>query len=525
MFQILIAGVDYSDAYKPGSLVIDEQTNSDRTDIKFTLVAPATVPVVESSVEIWESSDQRRPKEAAGRLKRVKQRVIGPDPVTLEPVFVVDCEVGGWARDLERPVLPTRTYTNKTTGFIFRDVCTFAPKGFDLSGITTSGNVQTYFDTKLQSIPKVLDRLMQQQGWQWWVDTDKTIYFAEVGTYPAPFSLTDDNWRDLTGSSLTVEPDTSHLANQIQLSYRGKYTGGTVSVSNGLNQVTGVGTQWLSKITPGSRFRLDPASSIAYTIQQVISDTSIYLSSAYNEATLTGQAYVIEDIPRVTQATDAASVNTMAKITGDNGIFSARVKGPGAFMTFEEAQSYLKGLLKQRANPLVNISFKSNSRLITDTLHAGQSVTMKLTEWDIDTTLQIKSVTKTDAGGVTPDGYPVYVYDLKFEIYLFDLAARYRLADQETTDATSTQVGNNDDIFGSYSDAVTFVENLAGVAKNLALAESVTATENKALVNSSPNGPGYYWGQVGRITTNTNGSLKDSVTNNPVIRWGYFQWG
>ena len=79
-----------------------------------------------------------------------------------------------------------------------------------------------------------------------------------------------------------------------------QYTTGLVNVTNGSATVTGVGTSWLSEITPGNVFvratmvgsnRVD--DSVYYTVASVASDTSLTLTAPYGGATGEDQPYGI----------------------------------------------------------------------------------------------------------------------------------------------------------------------------------------------------------------------------------------
>ena len=69
------------------------------------------------------------------------------------------------------------------------------------------------------------------------------------------------------------------------------YTTGTVSLTNGLATVTGVGTLWLTNIQSGDLFTIE--GEHLYIVIAVTSDTSLTLNRVYAESTVSGQAYTI----------------------------------------------------------------------------------------------------------------------------------------------------------------------------------------------------------------------------------------
>lgn len=478
--QILIGGVDVSAAYKGGSLRVTSRTGSDRSGFSFILDKSSVAPTEEQEVIIWDSSLQRR-RVARGRVKRARRRQTGPSPDPtgiLENImnFAYDVEVGGFMRDIERRPITSDVYIDKTTGFIFRDQGLQVP-GFDVSLVGIGGALQTIFECRHESIMRVFDRLAQIEGKAWWVDLDKRLHFEAPGEIYAPFEITETTWRDLAGLSLTAEPDSSNLANSITMFFKGKYQEGQVNVFNNSNEVTAAdpsAVQWLDHVAPGSKFRLKDETLISYTVQKVEAN-KLTLSSAYGEPTSIAPVdYVIEDVPRATQAEDPVSMAALRALLSndpdspEDGRFAIVLESPGGYLDYREARDYITSYLKQSANPTVNIAFKSTSRQITGEVEAGQSVVFNLPQFGIDTVLQVKQLTITDLGGIDPDGYPVLAYDFRFEAKLYDLASRFRKQQEQTGYAGR--------------DAVAFIE------KVLSASEHIKPTESAGILVSIGNG-------------------------------------
>lgn len=427
--QILISGVDFTPWYTSATLGIQERTGSERTVASFTIegLDLPFAPVEEQECFVWDS-DLQRLRFAAGRIRRVSQEHIGVAHPLDGWRYVI--EVAGWARDLERR-LSTAQYEAKTTGFIAREVGRLA-SGVDVASVTTGGLVLARFETRAERAPAVLDRLAQQEGRVWWVDLDRRLRFELPGDSPAPFEVNEGNWRELFASSLTVEPETAQLCNKLTLFYKGKYDTGAANVFNSSNAVTGVGTLWTQRVRPGAKFRLAGSTDKAYTVEAVLSDTSLRLSSNYQEATASAQAYVLEDIPGIVKRSDAASIATLAALLGDDGVFEDSAEGPGSFLSYEEAREYAGGILADRAWPKVNVRGKTNSLLLPPgtALHAGMAVPFDLPDsYRLQSALQLTSLTKRDRGGVAPDGWPVMDVDLTFETSLNRLASKFRQID------------------------------------------------------------------------------------------------
>jgi hypothetical protein len=519
-FQVVIGGVDFSAYVKQKSIVITDRSNSERVSFKFLVEDPPFVPGVEQQVYIWESAARRRTlPEAAGRVKRPAQRVIGLNG------YAYEIEVGSWVRDIDRAVLTPRTYTNTTTGFIVRDIMTFVPN-FDASGVTTLGAVVPYFENRNVTPSQLIDQLAKQQGWNWWVDTNRSIKFDYPSNNPASFVVNDATWQQIMEPlTFTCEPDTQNLINMLKMTYIGKYLDGTVNVSNGLTSVTGNGTLFLSKIKAGSTFQIYSNSNIVYTVQKVVNDTQFLISPAYNEPSLSTQNYIISNIQLTTQYVEAASVNLMSTLTGDNGIYPGQIDPPAANLTFIEAQQYLRGKAQTTAYPVLNINFKSSSRLIPGQIFAGQAVQFNLTAFNINAQLQITEIVKASVGATDSSGYPIYSYAIKFETKLYALSSDLRLRQLLLTSTGDSGSTGLDDIAGTYGEIPTIAETGQGLATNTAPGSEVTViAETLLMLDSSPNGPPYYWGNPGTTAANSDGSLYDTVLGHAVMRWGFFEF-
>jgi len=71
-----------------------------------------------------------------------------------------------------------------------------------------------------------------------------------------------------------------------------QYQTGTVSVTNGSNQVVGVGTSWLANVNVGNIFTI-PGSGAWYEVASITDDTHLVLTANYGGATAAGSAYAI----------------------------------------------------------------------------------------------------------------------------------------------------------------------------------------------------------------------------------------
>lgn len=504
MLQILINGVDYSGFYLPRSMSLTSRTGADRTTGTISF-GNCVAPDEEAEVIVWDSPAQLR-VEMAGRIKRCKQYIAGADPAGIKLAngtysigFLYDVEVGGYSRDIAREPLTNRVYENKTTGFVFRDLATFLP-GFDASAIPIDGIVLKVFETHHDNVAKCFDRLALEEGRQWWVDFRKVLHFEPIQNKLAPFELTDFTYAQIAGRSLTAEPDTENLANELKCFYKSKYSDGQVNVFNNGNEISGIGTLWLAHIAPGSKFRLQTLDTdvitgapiyAEYTVEAVLSDVNIRLSSNYGERTQSSTQvtpngpinYIIDDIPRATTVADFHAQQLLQALQKPAGTGKAGriVPDPGGDLTFKEMKAYLNSVLAVVAYPTVNINFKSTSWQIPGDVQAGMALRVFLTQWrTADIYLQIRQITKKDQGGLLTDGSPLWSYDFKIEVNLYDLGTRLKRIEDEGKKG-KIEAAVIDDVIGNY-EAIQ-IKEISGVLTPVQLKETVRITSTYMLID------------------------------------------
>jgi hypothetical protein len=480
--SIKINNIDYTENYIPKSLVVNKRDGTDRTSFDFdiqgvNLVAPSLESIVTiSQFPALSDADII----VSGIMKRVPKQHIASkktSPVTEENLFTYSISCDGYVRLLERMPTFIERFINKTTGFIIRDVMSRV-QGIDISLIPITGKLLPIFEVKDEKYQSILERLTGIEAKRWWVDDTKKLHTEAIGDSYASFEINEANVRQICGSSLIIEPDTSNLANQIKLKYEGKYSTGTVNVSNAANEITGIGTKWKQdRITEGAKFRLSQAGNKAvYTVEKVLSDTNIRLSSVYAESSLSSQQYFIEGSKKQLVRSDSASIAAMSMLTGDDGVFADTINIPsGVYFSNEEAQDYLLQLLNNRANPVININFKTSSDLIPLGTTEGQTMVFDLPlTWGLTTQQQVKQITYKDTGAKSIDGKPIWAMDFKFEQKLYDLSARLR--ELELSQAGVTDSNENLDEYKSADDIISFIE-LGGVLTGITEQETINIVD------------------------------------------------
>ena len=512
MIQILIGGEDYSAYYAARSLRRVAKTGSDWSTSRFILEGCPVAPQEEQEVVIW-ATDAQTKKVASGRIRRAERELLAVDENGDEQ-FKYDVQVVGYMRDIDRRPTTATQWFAKTTGFIARDVILRVPT-LDGSSITTGGRTLDVFEAHHENLTKLLDRLAKHEGRSWWVDDDKVVHFEKPGDSMAPFEIVDGTYLDIVGKSLKVEPDTTNMANKLTLFYKGKYSTGYVKVYNASNEITGVGTGWADRIKPGAKFRLKDNQTISYTVEEVIGDDTIRLSSNYAELTDASGTleYVIEDIPMATTWSNPASIEHMRELLDDpseDGVFADSITAPGGFMDFLEAKSYLNAEGRNRCNVPINIGFQTTSKQVPGEINAGQSVQFRLSAWGgIDSVLQIRQLTIRDGGcEETPDGEHLWEYDFKFETKLYDLSARLREQEKALVEVSKTGIDIIDAVYGIGE--VVQVDEISQMITPTQVEEYVTPTETVALTHTDIEGP-FYWSPA-------------SGSKAP-FKWGRSWWG
>jgi len=479
---LTIADQDASDYYVGRSLTASRTVGSERDTFSFRLHVdaddhaggwPAFLPSSDDLKDNTEREvlikDNLGNLMLRGRIKRMAVETRVPVATGYVNVFSLTCQ--GLDRDLDsRPF--SEFWENKTPGWIARDVAQrFCPSWVSVASIETAappGRTLKAFEALNKKPGQVLDQLAAIQGWEWYLDEQRALHFEPPSDAAATFWLTDDAdliaassvaepWRDVAdvgGRSLTVEPDSTNLANVITLLYQTRYNTGTAAIDAALpTRIEGSGVAWLGYITPESVFRLDGFEG-SYPITEVKESgglqiltlgsplaTSIFTALAAN--TKSGMAYEISQIPAAIEVADHDSIAAMATITGETGVTAGRrerLVDTQAHYSIEEARDRALAELGGLANPLVNISFKTNSSQLTTPPKPGQYVKFNFSgRYVLAEELAIRSVAITDLGATEDDGRALLEYAISFETRLYSFSKAIRKY-EEAADTQGTSL-------------------------------------------------------------------------------------
>lgn len=119
-----------------------------------------------------------------------------------------------------------------------------------------------------------------------------------------------------------------------------QYRTGTISLTQGTNTVYGTGTSWLSEVTKGDGFMVRNGT-VMYTVQSVVSDTELTLTTTYTNPSVTGVEYVIfrdftspDGIPELnTGDLESAAIFTRAMRRIQELAIGESIAGAGYFKT------------------------------------------------------------------------------------------------------------------------------------------------------------------------------------------------
>jgi hypothetical protein len=211
--QVLIGGQDYTQYTDVHSIKIESNiaVTSDTVDID--IIIPQRVvprPKGGQEIKILNGSNIEfggvvtEPEEEALATDRMLYHVKGRDYVY-------------W---LDKKTV-TNTYTNYSAGNIVKDIVANYTTGFtsnNVKGTDSSYNItQIKFDHEYPS--KIIKKLADDTGFQWWVDYNKDVHFGPTNTWPSPLPnntlLPDTDTANY--SNLKFTEDVSQVRNQIYL--------------------------------------------------------------------------------------------------------------------------------------------------------------------------------------------------------------------------------------------------------------------------------------------------------------------
>ena len=157
---------------------------------------------------------------------------------------------------------------------------------------------------------------------------------------------------------IKVNPMVGVLRNRVKMPFVSLYASGLVSVSNGSNQLIGVGTQFNSFIQTGAEIRIKGNTGV-YTAQEIRSDTNVVISPSFKSddgepTVLNNVEYSASGFLDYVIVDDVGSVATMAEVLGENpsnhpnpGVFSLTIPPRRNPVTREQAYAFADAYVKK----------------------------------------------------------------------------------------------------------------------------------------------------------------------------------
>ncbi|MGV3524229.1 MAG: hypothetical protein ACO1RX_08395 [Candidatus Sericytochromatia bacterium] len=308
------------------------------------------VPVEEQYIEIWNTGENRL--YFAGYIRDVDTQLLAVREDSSEACLVMlNCT--DLYHELERKPV-RKIYTDKKLGFILRDVL-YRYTSLDPSDIDPNlgFQVESYpINAKYPS--QVLTHIAELTNTTYYIEpASRKIQLLpkEDGTAAFPIDVTDDTLYELFDrDSFSLRRQNDALKNQIEFWFSERYDKGTVNVENGSAIVVAYGdppeTDW-ADLPAGLEFKLKNSDAM-YSVQKNNSNTEdqeLRLSSPFDEATATNQAYELRGNRRRLFVSDEESIGLMRTLRGDDGIFTYVVSEDQNALTWNEARRFASALL------------------------------------------------------------------------------------------------------------------------------------------------------------------------------------
>lgn len=309
------------------------------------------IPVNEQYIEIWNSTSTHQ--YFAGFLRDVDSRLLSVrDDLSEASEYMITAT--DLYHELERRSI-TDIYLGKKIGFILKDVITRYTT-LDASEIdATAGFTIDSYPISAKTPSQVVTHLVDLLGQTTYMIDGATRKFklldTDAGGAKFNTAINDSNLYDyFDRDNFSLRRQTDSIQNEIELHFNLRYTAGTVNVANASTIVAGFGsppvTDW-DDLPADIRFKLASSDAI-YTVNKNLSSGAtqeLRLSSAYQEATATDQAYELIGHRTRIRVSDGESQGVMARVRGDDGRFVFVVSEDNNNFTYSEARRFASALL------------------------------------------------------------------------------------------------------------------------------------------------------------------------------------
>ena len=338
---------------------------------------------------------------------------------------------------------------NATGSFTFTNV---------LEGLTFDD-----FRSSYKKPTEIMQKLADQNLFNWYIDYDRDIHFFSTETNNAPFSLnnTSNNFSDLkisTTAEKIVNRQTVRGANETSSNktdqsipgdgkrrewvLRNKFRNLTVLIDTsgtGTFATSSVGIDFLDAETTSAYFSNYNAQSVRAAASTSTPPVNSVIRFRYNEI-----------VPIITQSKDNVSINNLRSILGNDGIFDGREIVDRNIKTRVEAEARAKIETDKWSNPIIEATFVTNY----EGLRSGQLISIEDTTSgrNISQNFLIQKVTQS------PVSTNVNKYTVKCASTVFGIM---ELLQKLLRDSSNIEVDENETIFNveTSNEIVTLTES------------------------------------------------------------------
>lgn len=391
MLSVMINGQERRELIDLPSLSIENKLMAEVDTCSFTLETTdrSQAPQLGQEVIIAEGVE----RIFGGRIVRT------PETEFLPGHFSYLAQVIDYACELDQKLFK-ESYENMTAGAIIRDLLTKYAPTITAANVKDGPNIQK-IRFNYESSSACIKRLCDIAGFDWYVDYNRGLHFFDRETYAAPFSLTEEGGNY---SDLSIEPDLSQVRNRVfvrggvyasdpftqtfkgdgnnrawTLAYKPHPISATTPITVTLNGVTK---------TLGIENLDDPATKdflLNYSEKVIKAGTNLATPTSTDTIAVTYRY----EVPVLVQVDDPSSQQSLAAITGGDGIYEHLIQDEN-IKTKELAWQVGQAEMAQFSNPKVTASFST----FTSGLRAGMLISVQIARRGIDRTFLITSVNK-----------------------------------------------------------------------------------------------------------------------------------
>jgi hypothetical protein len=400
---VLINGIDVSSIIEAGSLSITDVLTQEVNTCTFNLIdgsiTAANKPIPGQEVHVFYS-----PTVGADPILIFAGRITdAPQSKLVQQNYLYEVNCSDYTQDLMRNQV-AEIYSGMTAGDIIKAMVTDYAKTLGTFYVQDGISID-YISFNYKFPNECIQEIAELTGYDWFVDYEKNIHFFQPGTYPAPYSLTDNS---ATGEyyDLSISVDKSSIINKqvvrggyqfselfteeqvadgVQASFNLKYSpftpisvyvdvgGGYVAHTLGIDNIDETGKDFVINVAEKNIKNLDHAILTA--------GHKIKITYTYK-------------MPVLVQAEDSGSIAAMKALEGGDGIYEGQLIVDDTIETKEAARARAQAEISQYSNPIIEGEFTTTQY----GYKSGQLLLVNIPSRAINAYYLIREVTATSIG-------------------------------------------------------------------------------------------------------------------------------